>query len=107
MELEVERGRDVRIRILLEGQIDVQADGLASRFMSAQVRGFHDAGAAAGGDDKAMTARRNVRRPFRKQVGEAARVFVVARHVNGSFGALHVERVIAPPRHSRSFPVPR
>src|SRR5271157_394617 len=31
MKLEVERRRDVRVRILLKGQIDIEADGLSSR----------------------------------------------------------------------------
>ena len=89
MELEVERRRDVGIRILLKGQIDVEADGLSARFVGAEVGRFHDAGAAAGGDDKAMALGGDLRRPFGEHVGEPAGVFVVASHIDGGLGALH------------------
>ena len=56
VELEVERGRDVGVRRLLEGQLDVESDGLAAGLVGAAVGGLHDAGAAAGGDDEAALA---------------------------------------------------
>jgi len=49
--------------------------------------GFHDAGTSAGGDDKAVALGRDLGGPFGQQVGEAARVFIVASHVDGGFGA--------------------
>src|SRR2546429_8718949 len=86
MELEVERRRDVGIRILLERQIDVEADGFSASFVSSKICRFHDARAAAGGDDKTMALGGDLCRPFGQQEGELARVFVVASHVNGGLG---------------------
>ena len=88
VEFEVERGRDVGVGILLEGQIDVEADAFASGFIGAEVGGFHDAGAAAGSDDETVAAGGDLNRPFGQQVRQAARVLVVAGHVDGSAGAL-------------------
>src|ERR1044071_3207331 len=45
--LERYRARLVRVRLLLERQLDVTADGDAARVERAAVRGLHDAGAAA------------------------------------------------------------
>src|SRR5438445_13053656 len=90
MELEVERRRDIGIRILLERQIDVEADGLSASFVSAKICRFHDARASAGGDDKAMALGRDLGGPFGQQEGKPARVFVVASHVNGGLGAFHL-----------------
>jgi hypothetical protein len=90
MELEVERGGDVGVGILLEGQVDVEADALASGLVGAEVGGFHDAGTAAGGDDEAAAAGGNLDGPFGKEKSEAARVFVVAGHVDGGARALQI-----------------
>jgi hypothetical protein len=49
MELEVERRRDIGIRILLEGQVDIEADALAASFVRAEIGGFHNAGTAVAG----------------------------------------------------------
>ena len=94
MEFEIQRRRDVRIWTLLEGQIDVQADGFAARLMRAQVSRFHDSGPAAGSDHKPVAPRGNVGGPLSEQVGEAPRVLVVARHVDGSLRALHVDGLL-------------
>src|SRR5437660_4453833 len=67
MELEVERRCDVGIRILLEGQIDVETDGFSASFVSAKICRFHDARATAGGDDKAMALGGDLCRPFGQQ----------------------------------------
>ncbi len=83
VELEVERGGDVGIGILLEGQVDVEADALASSFESAEVGGFHDAGTTAGGDDEAAATGGNLDGPLGEKVGQAACVFVVTGHVDG------------------------
>src|SRR5215470_11680843 len=56
MELEVQRRRDVGVRVLLKGKIDVEANGFASRFYRAQVRRFHDAWPSARGHNKAVPA---------------------------------------------------
>jgi hypothetical protein len=90
VELEVERGRDVRIGILLEREIDVEADGFASGFVGAEVGGFHDAGTTAGGNDEAAAAGGNLNGPFCKKKSEAARVLVVTSHVDGCEGLLQV-----------------
>ena len=90
VEFEVERGRDVGVGILLEGQIDVETDALASGFVGAKVGGFHDAGAAAGSDDETVAAGGDLDRPFGKKISEAARILVVAGHVDGGAGALEI-----------------
>ena len=91
VELEVERGRDVGIGRLLEGQPDVQPDGLSAGLASAAVGGFHNAGAAAGGDDEAVLTRGNLEGPAGEQLREAARVLVVASHFNRRNGALALQ----------------
>ena len=88
VEFEVERRSDVGVGILLEGQIDVETDALASGFVGAEVGGFHDAGSAAGSDDETVPAGGDLDGPFGEQVSEAARVLVVAGHVDGGAGAL-------------------
>src|SRR5581483_1181960 len=60
MKLEVQRRRDVRVRVLLERKMNVQTDGLALGFMGAEVGGFHDAGAASGGNDETVPPCRNL-----------------------------------------------
>src|SRR5580704_1670139 len=90
VELEVERGSDVGVGILFERQTDVEADGLASSFVSAEVGGFHDAGTTAGGDDEAAAAGGNLNGPLGEQVGQVAGVFIVAGHVDGGAGALQI-----------------
>src|ERR1035438_9305915 len=77
VELEVERGRDVLVGILLEGQIDVEADGFASGLVGTEVGGFHDAGTTAGGDDEAVAAGGNLNGPLGKKKSQASRVLVV------------------------------
>jgi hypothetical protein len=64
VELEVQRRRDVAVRRLFEGQLNVEADGFSAGLEGAAVGGFHDAGAAAGGDDKAMTAGLEAKAPL-------------------------------------------
>ena len=91
VELEVERGRDVGIGPLLEGQQDVHADGFAAGLVRAAVGRFHNAGTAAGGDDETMLARGDGFGPLREQLRQAARVFVVARHLHGGHGALELQ----------------
>ena len=41
------------ICLLLEGQADIQADGIAARLLCAPVGSLHDAGPAARADDEA------------------------------------------------------
>ncbi len=54
MELEGELRGDVCVRLLLEGERDVETNRLAAGFLSAPVGGFHDARPAAGSDDEVM-----------------------------------------------------
>src|SRR3954454_13714628 len=56
MKLEIERGRDELVGVLLERKLDVQTDTLASGFEGAQIGGLHNARAAAGGNDESMAA---------------------------------------------------
>ena len=66
VEFEIERRGDIGVGILLEGQIDVEADAFASGFVGAEVGGFHDAGTAAGSDDETVAAGGNLDGPFRE-----------------------------------------
>src|ERR1700758_4375791 len=91
MELEIERRRNVVIRKLFKGQVDVEANGLSSRLNGSFVRGLHDSRSASRGHDKTPPARGNLRRPLSKQIGKLASIFVVACHVDCAFSALHVE----------------
>src|SRR5580658_1417284 len=90
MELEVESGSDVGIGILLEREIDVEADGFASGFVGAEIGSFHDAGTTAGGDDEAAAAGGNLNGPLSEKVGEAARVLIVTGHIDGGDGSLEI-----------------
>ena len=62
--------------------------------MRSAVGRLHNAGASAGGHDETAAPRGDVRRPLGQQMSQAARVLVIARHVNGRFGALHVARLL-------------
>ena len=84
-------GRDVGIGRLLEGQADVEADGLAAGLVGAAIGRFHDARTAAGGDHEAMAPRRNAFGPVGEQLRQAARIFVVAGHLDGGHGALALQ----------------
>jgi len=95
MEFEVERGSDVGVWILFERQIDIEPDALSSSFVGAEVGGFHNAGASAGGDDETAAAGGNLNGPFGEQKSEAARVLVVAGHVDGGAGALQIIFVLS------------
>lgn len=90
VKLEIQRWRDELVGVLLEGQLDVEADALATGLVGAKVGGFHDAGSSAGGDNEAVPAGGNLDGPLGQHVGELARVFVVAGHVNAGLGALQI-----------------
>src|SRR5258708_35998000 len=70
--------------------MNVEADGFPASFVSAKICRFHDARAAAGGDDEAVALGGDLGGPFGQQEGQPARVLVVASHINGSLGALHI-----------------
>ncbi len=74
-----------------KGQHDVEAYRFATGFPGAAVGCFHDAGAASGGDDEAVAGAGKILRPLGHEAGEGARVLVVARHLDGGFGALVAE----------------
>src|SRR5262245_17931444 len=57
VELEVKVVRNVRIRPLLVRKADVQTNRLAACLGGAAIGRFHDAGTAAGGDDKPVVCR--------------------------------------------------
>jgi len=90
VELEVQRRRDVLVRVLLEGKLDVESDALASSFVRAKVGCFHDAGASAGRDDETVAARGNLNGPLGQHVSQFAGVFVVAGHIDAGLCALDV-----------------
>jgi hypothetical protein len=79
VELEVQAVSDVRIGPLLEGQPDVETDGLATRLFCAPVGRLHDARSAARGDDEAVVRRSESERPFRQQLRELTGLFVIPR----------------------------
>src|SRR5437870_4342956 len=79
MELELQSIGNVRVRVLLEGQPDIEPDGLAARLAGPPVGGFHDPGTASRGDDKAVVFRLQRQAPRRQEPGELARVLVVPR----------------------------
>ena len=83
MELEIQRGRDVGVGELLHGQANVEADGFAVGVARAAVGGFHDAGSTACGNDEAVPSRRDLRGPLGQHFGELARIFVIARAIDG------------------------
>ena len=88
MKLEIERRSYVLVWVLLERELNIKSDALASGFVGAEVGGFHDSGTSAGGDHEAVSAGGNLGRPLGQHVRELAGVLVVARHVDSSLGAL-------------------
>ena len=91
VELEVELGRDPGVGTLFEGQLDVEADGLAAGLEGAAVGGLHDAGTSAGGDDEAVAAAGQRVGPLGDHAAELAGVLVVAGHLDGGEGAIALE----------------
>ena len=74
--------RDVRVRHLLEGQVDIESDGLGPGLVRTEVGGFHDAGPPAGSDYESMAFATQAFTPIAEQIGETAGVFVVAGHLD-------------------------
>src|SRR5687767_5980691 len=64
---EVDEAVDVGVGTLLEGKLDIAADGLALSLAGALVRGLHDAGAGAG-DDREARLGKELRRFLRGTV---------------------------------------
>ncbi len=91
VEVEVEGRGDVGVGELLEGELDVEADGFAAGLVSAAVGGLHDAGATAGGDDETVAAAGEGAGPLGGEAGEGAGVLVVTGHLDGGFGAAVAE----------------
>ena len=83
VELKMEAVGDVGIWPLLEGQLDVEADRLATRLLRAPIRSFHDAWAATRRDDETMVGRSEAEGPFREQLRELSRLLVVSRPLHG------------------------
>ena len=80
VELEVQAVGDVRVRALLEGQPDVQADRLAAGFARAAVGRLHDSRAAARRDDEAVVVSTgSVRLHDVSRRASSRALFVVAR----------------------------
>ena len=87
VELEVERGRDVTVGMLLEGKLDIEADGLGAGLVGSAVGGLHDAGSSAGGDDVAMARAGKGLGPGGDEIGQFTSIFVVGGHLYGCFGS--------------------
>src|ERR1017187_5941389 len=87
VELKIKVGRDVGDGNLLEGQVDVEADSLAARFVGAAVGRFHDARPAAGAHHKTVARLADGLSPLGNHEGQLARVFVIARVSKIGLGA--------------------
>ena len=85
MEAKAQLGRDIGVGLLFARQDDVQADALATRFMSAAVTGFHDARSAAGGDIDRIAA---LDRDPGDDRCKAARLLVISAHFQLHFCTL-------------------
>src|SRR5208337_3289955 len=70
VKIEAELGADVRVRKLFVRQLDGQADGFASSFVSAAIGGFHDSGSAAGANYEATRTRPQGESPRCQFMGE-------------------------------------
>src|SRR3984957_13919132 len=77
VKLEVKRWSVVLVGTLFEGQLDIQSTLLPSRFVGAEVGGFHDAGTAAGGHHETAAAGGNLDRPCGQHMSETAGAPVV------------------------------
>src|SRR5581483_12374121 len=77
------------VQPLLERQVDVEADALASRINRPAVRRLHDAGPAAGADHEAMVRKIEGEGPFREQEGQLSRILIKPGTVDSPPGALH------------------
>ena len=91
VEVEVERRRDVRVRVLLERQLDIEPDRLAAGLPRAAVGGLHDARAAARGHDKPVPSPGQTLRPLRHHARQLARVLVVVRHLDRGLRAVALQ----------------
>lgn len=103
MEVEGELGGDERVGTLLEGEGDVKADGFGAGLPRAAVGGFHNAGAAAGGDDEAMAGAGEGVSPGGVKAGEGAGVLVEAGHIEGGSGGIESGSVSCRSGESRPF----
>src|SRR5262249_47300317 len=86
MEIKAELRADIRIRELLVWQLNRKSDGFASRFIGSAIGGLHDAGTAAGADDKAARARTEGEGPSGDFVRKLTRLFVIDAHLQGAPG---------------------
>ena len=81
MKFEAQIRRDVRVRILFEGQPDIQAHRQAARVRGPAVGGFHDARPAARADHETVRVVGELLAPLREHARQSARVVVVARQL--------------------------
>src|SRR5947209_4601474 len=101
MELEVQLRADPTVGILLVRQANVQSNRLSAGFAGAAVGSLHDPRPAAGSHNEAVLLIRKCLVPLGKFVGEGARLFVIARHLDGGAESLFLLFVIGRTRRAR------
>ena len=85
--LEIQLGRDERVRMLLERQADAEPQRLPASLERAAVRRFHDAGTAAGANVVAVSRLAEVfLAPLRQVAREFPRLLVIMRVGDVAFG---------------------
>jgi len=96
MEFEVERGGDVRNwDSVRKGDLMLRPMLLPPASWAPRLAASMIPGATAGGDHETAAAGGDLNGPFGEHVGEAARVFVVAGHVDGGAGALQIRFLVS------------
>src|SRR5216683_1292935 len=79
----------LRVCKLFVGKLNRKTDGFAAGFVSPTIGRFHDAGAAAGTDDKTPRSWAEGKRPGCNLMRELARFFVIAGHLQQALGVTH------------------
>src|ERR1017187_9575800 len=87
--------------------MNVEPDGLATRFGSAAVRSFHDSRSTAGGNHETMPRLIDGLRPLGHEEGQLARVLVVTRHLDFGPGAADALLLLLGSEGCRAWPVPQ
>src|ERR1700730_9441348 len=71
--------------------MNIKSDSLCSRFLSAKICRFHNAWPTARCYHETPSARGNLNGPLAKEKREPPGIFVIARHIQSSLGALVTE----------------
>ncbi len=95
-EIEAQLGADVRICKLFVRKLDRKTDGLATGFVSAAIRRFHDARPAAGTNNEAARPGAQRERPRSQLVRKLASFFIVPGHFEQALRAPQGRAVFGP-----------